>query len=80
SPDLILLDIAMPKMDGIAVCRALRSDPRNADTIVLFYTASPSGEREVEMADLDASGVLVKPVDPHLVATEVRKLIGPPTG
>lgn len=79
SPDLILLDIAMPRMDGIAVCRALRQDPETIDLPVLFYTASPSEEWEDQVAGLGAGGVLVKPVDPHQVASEVRRLIGPPT-
>lgn len=79
APDLILLDIAMPRMDGIAVCRALRQDPETIDLPVLFYTASPSEEWEDQVATLGAGGVLVKPVDPHEVASEVRRLIGPAT-
>lgn len=78
SPDLILLDIAMPRMDGIAVCRALRADPRTAHLHVLFYTASPAEEWEDQVAELKPSGVLIKPVDPHQVATAVHGLIGPP--
>ena len=77
-PDLILLDIAMPRMDGLQVCRALRENPATSEVSVLFYTASPNEEWEEQVAGLGVSGVLVKPVDPHVVATEVRRLIGPP--
>jgi CheY-like chemotaxis protein len=75
-PDLILLDVAMPRMDGFAVCRAIRADPRTASIPVLFYTASVVGDLVSQMEEAGGSGVLVKPMDPNLVADEVRKLIG----
>lgn len=75
-PDLTLLDIAMPRMDGIDVCRALRANPSTSDMLVIFYTASPAEEWEDQVAGLNASGVLIKPVDPHQVAAEVERLIG----
>ncbi len=75
-PDLILLDVAMPRMDGFAVCRAIRADPRTATIPVLFYTASVVGDLVDQMEEAGGSGVLVKPMDPNLVADEVRKLIG----
>ncbi len=76
-PDLVLLDIAMPRLDGLGVCRALRSDPTTANIPVLFYTASVAEEWEEEVARLGGCKVLVKPVDPHDVAQEVNSLIGP---
>lgn len=76
-PDLVLLDIAMPRLDGLAVCRALRNDPATADIPVLFYTASVGEEWEEEVARLGRCKVLIKPVDPHDVAQEVDELIGP---
>jgi CheY-like chemotaxis protein len=79
APDLILLDIAMPRMDGFAVCRALRLDPRTRETPILFYTASPAGEVEERVEAAGGDGVLLKPIDPHLVAERVKMLIGPPS-
>ena len=79
-PTLVLLDIAMPRMDGLTVCRRLRSDPRTASTVVLFYTASPAGEADQRVREAGGDGVLVKPVDPHTVASQVRAMIGPPVG
>lgn len=76
-PDLVLLDIAMPRMDGLTVCRRLREDPTTARLQILFYTASPSEEWEEEVRSLDVGGVLIKPVDPHAVAQEIKRLIGP---
>jgi CheY-like chemotaxis protein len=75
-PDLILLDVAMPRMDGFEVCRAIRADPRTDSIPVLFYTASVVGDLVSQMEEAGGSGVLVKPMDPNLVADEVRKLIG----
>ena len=79
-PDLILLDIAMPRMDGFAVSRALRSDPRAADVRILFFTASVVTDLEEQARNAGADGVLVKPVEPRSVAVAVRNLIGPPVG
>lgn len=77
-PDLVLLDIAMPRMDGVAVCRALRADPRTAAVPVLFFTASVVGDLEAIAADAGAQGILAKPVDPRQVAGEVRRILGEP--
>lgn len=77
-PDLVLLDIAMPRMDGVAVCRALRADPRTAEVPVLFFTASVVGDLEAIAADAGAQGILAKPVDPRQVAGEVRRILGDP--
>jgi CheY-like chemotaxis protein len=75
-PDLILLDVAMPRMDGFEVCRAIRADPRTASIPVLFYTASVVGDLVTQIEKVGGSGVLVKPMDPNFVADEVGKLIG----
>ena len=77
TPDLVLLDIAMPRLDGLGVCRALRDDSRTAGIPVLFYTASIAEDWEEEVAKLGGCKVLIKPVEPHDVAQEVQSLIGP---
>lgn len=79
-PDLILLDIAMPQMDGLTVCKRLREDPRTAGISILFYTATTTGEIRDRIREAGGNGVLVKPVDPHLVASRIREFIGPPAG
>lgn len=79
-PDLILLDVAMPRMDGLSVCRALRADPRTAGVPVLFFTASVIGDLDQMAAEAGAQGVLVKPVNPRQVAGEVGRILGPPPG
>lgn len=77
-PDLILLDIAMPNMDGFEVCHALRSDQRTQAIPILFFTATVLEDMDQRVRDSGARGLLMKPIDPHQVATEVRRLIGTP--
>ncbi len=76
-PDLVLLDIAMPRLDGFSVCRALRADERTSDVPVLLFTASVVGDLDKQAREAGADGVLLKPVDPHKVAEEIQRLIGP---
>lgn len=78
-PDLVLLDIAMPRMDGFTVCRALRADPRTANVAVLFFTASVVGDLPAMASEAGAQGILAKPVDPRMVAQEVRRILGEPS-
>jgi len=75
-PDLVVLDVAMPRMDGFAVCRALRADPRTAGIPVLFFTASVVGDMEGPAREAGGQGVLEKPVDPRRVAAEVGRILG----
>lgn len=77
-PDLIILDVAMPQMDGFSVCRKIRADPQTARIPVLFYTASVMGDLEAQAREAGANGILTKPIDPHKVAAEVQRIIGPP--
>ncbi len=74
-PDLILLDIMMPDMDGIAVCRALRDDPRTAGIPVVLVTAS--NEQALRLAALDAGArdFLTKPLDEMVLLARVRSLL-----
>lgn len=76
APDLVLLDVAMPRMDGFSVCRRLRADPRTAGVCVLLFTASVVGDLERMAEECGANGVLAKPLDPRRVAEEVARLIG----
>ena len=71
-PDLILLDIMMPDMDGFAVCRRLKQDSRTREIPVLFLTAL-GGEKD-EMRALEAGGIdfILKPVSPPVLAARVR--------
>ncbi len=71
-PDLILLDLMMPGMDGYAVCETLKSDPRTSRIPVIFLTAKNEISDELRGFDLGAVDYLTKPVSPHLLRARVR--------
>ena len=71
-PDLILLDIQMPGMDGFEVCRALKADPLLRDIPVIFLTAMTDETDEAIGLGLGAVDYLNKPIKPALVKLRVR--------
>ena len=65
-PDLTIVDIQMPRMDGYEFVSQLRSEPEISSTLVMFYTATYDPRRAQELAkDLGVSTVLTKPIDPE---------------
>ena len=71
-PDLILLDITMPEMDGYQVCAQLKSDALTASIPIIFITAMGSEEDETKGLDLGAIDYLTKPISPPIVRARVR--------
>ena len=71
-PDLILLDIMMPGMDGYAVCRTLKSNPNTAKIPVIFVTALSDVTDERKGFEVGAVDYITKPIQPTLVITRVR--------
>jgi two-component system, sensor histidine kinase and response regulator len=71
-PDLILLDIAMPVMDGYEVCRVLKEDSRTSDIPVIFVTAKSEVEDERKGFDEGSVDYITKPLTPTLVLARVR--------
>lgn len=74
-PDLILLDVMMPDMDGPATLAALRAQPETADTPVAFITARAGRDDAERLAALGACGIVAKPFDPMTLAAQVRALL-----
>jgi DNA-binding response OmpR family regulator len=74
-PDVILLDMMMPTMDGLETLSALRARPITASTPVIFLTAKAAGDQVERMTSLGAAGVLVKPFDPRTLSQDVRALV-----
>src|SRR5262249_25173787 len=74
-PDLILLDVMMPKMDGIEVCRRLKSDPALPFMPIIMVTARADA-RDI-VAGLEAGGdeYLTKPVDPEALVARVKSML-----
>ncbi len=71
-PDLILLDIMMPEMDGIEVCRKLKEDPRTRSVPVIFVTAMGEVEDEARGFDAGAVDYITKPISPPIVLARVK--------
>jgi diguanylate cyclase (GGDEF)-like protein len=71
-PDLILLDVDMPGMDGYEVCRRLKSVPNLRDIPVVFITAHRSTAAEIRGLDAGAADFICKPVEPRIVRARVR--------
>ena len=71
-PDLILLDIMMPKMDGYEVCRRLKENPETHDIPVLFISARDDVQDEKRGLDLGAVDYIIKPFSPPVVLSRVR--------
>ncbi len=79
-PDLILLDIQLPGMDGYAVARALKGDPTTASIPVVAVTSyAMCGDQERIMA-AGGCGYIEKPIDPETFASTVESFIPEPGG
>lgn len=70
-PDLILLDVMMPELDGYDVCRLLKADPNLHDVPVIFVTTQAETSQEALGFEVGAVDYLVKPVQPALVMARV---------
>jgi sigma-B regulation protein RsbU (phosphoserine phosphatase) len=75
-PDLVLLDVMMPDMDGFDVCRALKSAPETADTIVIFLSALGEVADRVAGLELGASDYITKPIQADEVLARVANHLG----
>lgn len=73
-PRLILLDLKLPKVDGLEVLRAVKSDPRTALTPVVVLTSSKEDRDLVETYKLGVNSYIVKPVDFDKFVEAVRDL------
>ncbi len=71
-PDLILLDIQMPDVDGFEVCRILKSDESSQNIPIIFLTAFTSTEDEGRGLELGAVDYIIKPFNPQIVRARVR--------
>ncbi len=71
-PDIILLDIMMPVMDGYEVCRRLKSNPETYKIPVIFITAMTDTANEQKGFDLGAVDYISKPINPVIVKARVR--------
>lgn len=71
-PDMVLLDVVMPGIDGFEVCRRLKADSRTAEIPVIFVTASSDEAAETHGLELGAVDFISKPISPAIVRARVR--------
>lgn len=74
APDLFLLDVMMPGMDGPTALKALRLEPGLADTPVIFMTAKVQPNEIAELKALGALEVIAKPFDPMELANQIKAI------
>jgi two-component system, OmpR family, response regulator len=74
APDLILLDVMMPGMDGPETLQALRKIPSLEKTPVIFMTAKVQPQEVQGYLDLGAVGVIAKPFDPMTLSDQLREI------
>lgn len=71
-PDLILLDIMMPDLDGYEVCRIIKRDRATKHIPIIFVTAKISAEDEIKGLDLGAADYLTKPISPEIAKQRIK--------
>ncbi|GAA0243756.1 response regulator transcription factor [Cryptosporangium japonicum] len=77
TPDLVVLDVSMPRMSGLEVCRELRKDAATAKVPVLLLTARAQ-EADIEAGfDVGADDYVVKPFSPRELVARIAAILGP---
>ena len=79
-PDLILLDLMLPELDGFAVCEILRRDAATASIPIIMLTALSTELGRLAGLDSGANDYVPKPFSPRLLIGRVQKLLGEPSG
>lgn len=74
-PELVLMDIQMPGMDGLELTRVLKEDPLLRQIVVVAFTAYAMQGDEAKMRAAGCDGYLTKPIDVHTFAASVRSLL-----
>jgi DNA-binding response OmpR family regulator len=76
-PDLILLDVMLPDLSGIEICRELKSDPLMASTKIVMLTAKAQQSDLGEAEEAGADGYFTKPFSPIALTQKVEAILGP---
>jgi two-component system alkaline phosphatase synthesis response regulator PhoP len=74
-PDLVLLDVMMPEMDGMDTCRELREDPNLKETLIAFLTARNEDYSQIAGFDAGADDYISKPIKPRVLVSRVKALL-----
>lgn len=75
NPDLIILDLMMPIMDGIETCERLRLDSRYKNILIVFLTARAEDYSQIAALDVGADDYITKPVKPRVFLSKIKSLL-----
>lgn len=79
-PDVVLLDLRMPGMDGFQVCRTVKADPETSNTVVIAMTGYYTPETEARILECGAMRCIAKPIEPSALGTQIDQLFDQSTG
>ena len=71
-PDLIILDIMMPKMDGVELCRLIRADDNLKNTLITFLTAREEEYSQIAALDVGGDDYITKPIRPRVLISRIK--------
>ena len=74
-PDLIILDVMMPEMDGIEACELMRNTPELMNTIITFFTARNEDYSQLAGFEAGADDYIAKPIKPKILVSKVKALL-----
>ncbi|MDG1429117.1 MAG: response regulator transcription factor [Crocinitomicaceae bacterium] len=74
-PDIIILDVMMPEMDGIEVCQILRSDESTKNILICFLTARSEDYSQIAGLDAGADDYVSKPVKPRVLVSRIKAIL-----
>jgi CheY-like chemotaxis protein len=77
-PDLVLTDIALPRMDGLELTRRLKGDPRYQHLPVIALTASAMKGDEARVLEAGCDAYIAKPIDTRTLSAQIVRLLGTP--
>ena len=75
TPDLLILDLMLPHVDGLEICRVVRSDPRTAATPIIMLTARADESERIVGLEIGADDYVAKPFSPNELVARVRALL-----
>lgn len=75
APNLVLLDVMMPEMDGMETCRKLKEIPELARTSIVFLSARGEDESQLQGFDLGADDYITKPIHPKLLVSRIKAIL-----
>ena len=76
NPDLMILDLMLPKMDGFKVCGLLKSDARYKKIPIIIYTARVQDSDQQLGKEVGADAYITKPFDPQVLLGKIKELLG----